>query len=83
MAASSTEASPHDRETADTAPPRFTALPDEVTVKFVKRADLIDAVTEAVYLAGWPEDVARRRVGKGYEGTRWTGKLAPLDQVAA
>lgn len=68
LAASSTEASPYDHETAYTGPPRLTAVPDEVTVKFGKRADLIAAVTEAVYLAGWPEDVARRRGKEGLRG---------------
>lgn len=49
----------------------------------VKRADQIAAVTEGVRLAGWPEAVARQRIGRGYEGALWTGKLTPLDQTEA
>lgn len=61
----------------------LSALPDDETVAMIKRADVIAAVTEGVRLAGWPEAIARQRIGRGYEGALWTGRLVSLDQVQA
>jgi 5'-deoxynucleotidase YfbR-like HD superfamily hydrolase len=61
----------------------LSASPDAETVAMIKRADQIAAVTEGVRLAGWPETVARSRIGRGYDGPLWRGPLQPLDQAQA
>lgn len=46
----------------------------------VKQADMISAVSEAVQLMDWPERLARRDVGDGYEGPLWTDKIVVLNE---
>ncbi|HJV75090.1 MAG TPA: hypothetical protein VJ654_12770 [Noviherbaspirillum sp.] len=49
----------------------------------IKKADVIAAVTEAVQLMDWPERLARRDVGEGYEGPLWTKPIEILDERAS
>ncbi len=55
----------------------------ELWRKWVKRADRIAAVTEAVRLAGWTEKEARHLVGRGYRGKLWDGPLDPWPEQLA
>lgn len=57
-------------------------LPEAVE-RLVKEADVILAVAEAIQLMGWPERLARRRVGKGYRGPLPPFAIEPMDEVAA
>ncbi|MTJ93869.1 MAG: hypothetical protein F8N36_13575 [Desulfovibrio sp.] len=56
---------------------------DPAVVAAVKRADTIAAVSEAVQLMDWPEDIARKRVGKGYRGRLWDKPIEVLDEIQA
>lgn len=49
----------------------------------IKKADVIAAVSEAVQLMDWPERLARRDVGEGYEGPLWTKPIEILDERAS
>lgn len=49
----------------------------------VKKADRISAFTEAVRLACWSVEDARREVAKGYRGPMWHGPLDPWPEQVA
>lgn len=60
------------------------AHPVLVSVKdAVKLADTIAAVSEAVQLMDWPEHLARRDIGGGYDGPLWTKQIEILDERAS
>lgn len=57
-------------------------IPDE-HVQAVKLADRIAAVSEAIQLMGWPEQLARRDIGKGYRGKIWEDEIVIVDERQA
>jgi hypothetical protein len=53
---------------------------DSAIIKAAKKADMIAAVSEAIQIAEWPEDIARKKIGKGYRGRLWTKPIEILDE---
>lgn len=53
---------------------------DPAIIAAVKRADKIAAVSEAIQLCDWPEDIARKRVGDGYRGRIWERPIIVLNE---
>lgn len=49
----------------------------------VHLADRVAAVSEAVHLMDWPENSARRDIGKGYRGKIWEDPIIILDERQA
>jgi len=52
-------------------------------IEAVKLADRIAAVSEAIQLMDWPEQLARRDIGKGYRGKIWEDEIIIVDERQA